>query len=100
MSGIKKYRKKPIVIEAIQFDGNNYDETMKFGDNNFMQPFFVKNVNPNEINGELVNDPTIFIKTLEGNMRISVGDYVIKGIKGEYYPCKPDIFLDTYDLAD
>ena len=45
------------------------------------------------------NPVGLFIKTLEGNMLASVGDYVIKGVSGEFYPCKPDIFAATYDLV-
>lgn len=77
-----KFRKKPVVIEAIQFVGINFDELEKFvgGDAEFR-------------NGELV------IATLEGAMHASPKDWIIRGVKGEFYPCKPDIFEATYDPA-
>ena len=74
-----KYRKKPVIVEAILFK-NNSMEIIKFCDNNAYE-----------------TDIGIFIKTLEGDHLASEGDYVIKGIKGEFYPCKPDIFEETYE---
>ncbi len=73
-------QKKPVVIEYIQFNENNYKECMLFIDGNF---------------DNTLNYP--HIKTMEGIMRISKHDYIIKGVKGEFYPCKPDIFNMTYD---
>ena len=83
---VKKYKKKPIVIEAIQFDGKNYSECYQF-----------MNINYKYIC--VLNDRVkkIPIKTLEGTMTASVGDYIIKGVNGEFYPCKPDIFEKTYE---
>ena len=76
---VKKYRKKPVVVDAIQWTGDNISEIMKWvGDNAYFRD-------------------TLYIKTLEGVHRASVGDYIIKGIKGEFYPCKPDIFEKTYE---
>ena len=74
-----RFRKKPVEIEAIQFVGN-FDEIELFvgGDAEFR-------------NGELV------IATLEGPLKASPNDWIIKGIKGEFYPCKPDIFAATYE---
>lgn len=84
MTMIKKYRKKPVEIEAIQFSGWNYGEIFDWiNDNiNSVQPICYKE--------------TIQINTSEGVMTASVGDYIIKGIKGEFYPCKPDIFRERY----
>lgn len=79
---IKKYKKKPVVIEAIQWNGNNFDELFDFCKG---EAFFTK------------NNKLLFIRTLEGDHMANVGDYIIKGIKGECYPCKPDIFDQTYD---
>lgn len=76
-----KYRKKPVVIEAIRFDGDNVNEILKFAKDSYNNPY------TNEI----------MIPTLEGNMIASIGDYVIKGVNGEFYPCKPDIFAKTYE---
>jgi len=85
---IQKYRKKPVVIEAVKWTGDNWSEI-----HNWM----------NEVhqNGNRkLND--IFIYTLEGVMVADLGDYIIKGIKNEFYPCKSDVFClsyeeDTYD---
>lgn len=78
---MKKYRKKPVVIEAVQFTGNNVDEILEFAKDSFNNP----------------STSEIVIPTLEGNMIASIGDYIIKGINGEFYPCKPDIFDKTYE---
>ena len=76
-----KFRKKPVVIEAIQWTAENREEIAEFlGDARRKVPG-----NP------------LQIYTLEGIMNVSVGDYIIKGIKGEFYPCKPDIFELTYE---
>lgn len=79
-----KYRKKPVVIDAIQFDGQNHDELRTF-----VGPQLAMN-----------DGITLSIKTLEGEMLVSVDDYIIKGIKGEFYPCKPNIFESTYELVE
>ncbi len=76
-----KYRKKRVEIEAVQFDGHHTGEIHEFCGDCFYEP----------VGG------VPFITTLEGNMNISKGDYIIKGVKGEFYPCKPDIFEQTYD---
>lgn len=78
-----KYRKKPVVIEAIQWTGKNNKEIMDFANHCV------------EIIGDIV-----FIDTLEGTMRADESDYIIRGIQGEYYPCKPDIFEQTYEKCD
>ena len=76
-----QYRKKPVVIEAVQLTADNTDALVEFcGDKLKWHP----------LTGAV-------IETLEGNMLASKGDYIIKGIKGEIYPCKPDIFEMTYD---
>ena len=76
------YRKKPIVIEAIQWTGHNIDEMANFLKNRVMGRLY---------------DRSISISTLEGEMIALPGDWIIKGIKGEFYPCKPDIFDATYE---
>ena len=82
-------RKKPVVVEAVQWDGkvSTMQELqsmgMKYGA--CMQK------------GRFVLHLTI--TTIEGEMRVVVGDYIIKGIKGEFYPCKPDIFNQTYEIV-
>jgi hypothetical protein len=77
------YRKRPVQIEAIQFTGHNDDEIAAFVGNKGFDP--------------IDNRPTWQIHTLEGVMTAEVGDYIIKGVAGEFYPCKPDIFWQTYE---
>jgi len=82
-----KFRKKSVVIEAVQITDATFD-----------QP----HPNPEHIVGVLY-DPTercAFIDTLEGRMRADLGDWIIRGVKGELYPCKPDIFALTYEPLD
>ena len=84
-----RYRKKPVVIEAIQFLNTS--------------PRIIEIL---EFVGEDANidvkcsTPSVSIETLEGTMTASVGDYIIKGVQGEFYPCKPDIFEQTYEKVD
>ena len=82
---VKKYRKKPVLIEAMQFNGSNQAEIFEWANQDCDPP-----VMPG-INNFLIID------TLEGPMTASPGDYIIKGIKGEFYPCNPDIFEATYE---
>jgi hypothetical protein len=85
-----KYRKKPVVIEAMQLQSDNVSKVLEW-----MGGLGVSS------GGYDQNDmPFITIKTLEGNMTAEVGDYIIKGVKGEFYPCKPDIFAMTYEKVD
>lgn len=89
-----KYRKKPVVIEARRFDTNNEvgSPTMDA---------IVNWINQGRVKmGAWHNCTDIYIQTLEGEMRASVGDWIIKGVKGEFYPCKNDIFEATYDFAE
>ena len=79
-----KYRKKPVVIEAIQLTEDNIDALIKFCG---------EKIKSHPLTG-------VVIETLEGNMLASKGDYIIKGVKGEFYPCKPDIFEATYDAIE
>lgn len=88
-----RYRKKPVVIEAIQYTGNNIVEIIKFMQeraNGDKSRYLRYNAKKREY----------FIPTLEGEHKLTEGDYVICGIKGEFYPCKPDIFEQTYEKAD
>jgi hypothetical protein len=83
---MNKFRKKPIEIEAIQFNGWNFEKIT-----NWMLDNITDEIYPSCFK------ETMVIKTLEGDMIASVGDYIIKGVKGEFYPCKPDIFEQTYE---
>lgn len=80
-----KFRKKPIEIEAEQFTNENKDRALNFVRCNVATGFDEK------------NNPVMDIQTLEGTMRVSLGDWIIKGVNGEFYPCKPDIFEKTYE---
>ena len=79
------YRKKPIVIEAVQWQATkaSWDSIQSMGDIRWI---------PGPIGSEL-----FFIETIEGDMRVSKGDWVIKGVAGEFYPCRDDIFRSTYE---
>jgi hypothetical protein len=79
----RKYRKKLVVIEAVQLGLFNHAEVEEF------------------VGGDLGNhsEGGLVIATLEGGMRASLGDFIIKGVQGEFYPCKPDIFAATYEPA-
>lgn len=79
---MQKYRKKPVIIEAIEYTGKNADEIAKW---------------MNSGNSPVTHKTALTIFTLEGNLIASIGDYIIKGVKGEFYPCKPDIFEETYE---
>ena len=85
---VQKWRKKPVVIEAIQWSGENKLEVLAFCGTWA------------DIYNDAENDETICeINTMEGIMIASVNDYIIKGIHGEFYPCKPSIFAKTYELV-
>ena len=89
---IIKATKKPVTIEAVKWDGENSEEIIAFcGDSAFTA-----------VESQMGQTETeeLYIKTLEGNHHASIGDYIIKGVKGEFYPCKPDIFENTYDIVD
>ncbi len=92
-----KFRTKPVVIDAIRWDGANIEEAIAFIDIASL---------PDD--GEYVGGPglgftpplgTLDIPTLEGTMTANAGDWIIRGVKGEFYPCKPDIFDATYEPA-
>lgn len=83
-----RYRKKPVVVEAVKFDGTNYREVLEF-----IHP----DMSETELAGAEKMKLPIVIETLEGDMNVSIGDYVIRGVQGEFYPCKPDIFEATYE---
>lgn len=93
-----KYKKKPVVIEAFQYDGD-----LKGSDGRYYVPDWA--VTAFECNvmhyGEFEGYPgELFIDTLEGTRHVSVGDYIIRGVNSELYPCKPDIFEKTYERVE
>lgn len=95
-----KYRKKPVVIEAFQYDGD-----LKRADGKYYVPEWAVKAFSEGIMFYDAPDPItppteLYIKTLEGVHHASVGDYIIRGVNGELYPCKPDIFEKTYEQID
>lgn len=77
-----RFRKKPVEIEAVQWTGDNTNEVASFT-GGISRP----------------GGAGLIIPTLEGDHTASKGDWIIRGVKGEYYPCKPDIFAATYDAV-
>ena len=90
MSNIKKYRKKPVVIEAQLVTYENRHEVARW-----CNAFVVNTTDTFAVHAGGI----LVIDTLEGQLWAQNGDYIIKGIKGEFYPCKPDIFALTYEEA-
>lgn len=84
-----QFRKKPVVVEAQQLRGSEDGKPARL----------LANWCEGSIGGSFA-EPYIIIETLEGNVRATVGDYIIRGVKGEFYPCKPDIFAETYEVAE
>lgn len=86
-----KYRKKPVVIEAFQYDGDLIAST-----GNYYVPDWAAAADKN---GVFITKGQggLYISTLEGDMLVNIGDYVVQGVQGELYPCKPDIFEATYE---
>ncbi len=90
--GPRRFRKKPVVIEAIRWDGTDVDSILAFclTKASVRRPY-VRNES---------NQHYLLIETREGVMTAEKGDWIIKGVKGEFYPIKPDIFAETYQPAD
>jgi hypothetical protein len=88
-----RYRKKPVEIEARQFNGSKFTEALEMAEWCSGEVEIVEGVS---------NDKryVVAIPTLEGTMFASAGDYIIKGVRGEFYPCKPGIFEETYEACD
>ena len=76
-----RYRKKPVVIDAIQFTVDNFYKAVEFVGDSW----------------KVDNAGDYYVNTLEGDMYPSLNDFIIKGVNGEFYPCKPDIFEKTYE---
>lgn len=84
-----KFRKKPVVIEAHKWDGN-------------VKSFFdwINSFDDKSMSSIGMDDGSLSIGTLEGRMQASLGDWIIRGVEGEFYPCKPDIFEKTYEAVN
>ena len=102
-----KYRKKPVVIEAFKYEGSEHLVTMI--KEKKLPSFISKALESGDL--KLIMETTtsdseftvrnkLIIKTLEGLMKASVGDFIIQGVNGEIYPCKPDIFEKTYEKVE
>ena len=87
--GVRRYRKKPVVIEAIRWVWSNWSDICDFVP--VPDVLYV----PDE--EEYKQEPTLKIRTLEGEMDVPYGHYIIKGVKGEYHACDPEIFAQTYE---
>lgn len=99
-----KARKKPVIVEAVQWNGKNVVEIYNhLEDLNVENQWEVKTSGKNfyiKFENGTCRLGTLMIKTLEGEHKASIGDYIIKGVNGEFYSCKPDIFEKTYDVVD
>lgn len=94
---MSKYIKKPVVIEAFQYDGDFKTQDGKYYVPNWAVAAIKNGTMFFEVNNNLPCE--LYIRTLEGVHHVSIGDYIIQGVKGELYPCKPDIFSETYERA-
>lgn len=97
-----KYRKKPVVIDAVQWTGVNKREMFDFLTNGNCPDEYITTAFPVIIAENFYIDHLkvlggLIIKTLEGEHLANIGDYIIRGVHGEFYPCKPDIFRKTYE---
>lgn len=87
---VKQYRKKPVCIEAVRFTRDTWDEVVSFTNNTAHTLMIERHIN---------GIATCIIPTLEGQHIATENDFIIKGVNGEFYPCKPDIFEKTYELV-
>ena len=99
-----KYRKKPVVIDAIQWTGKNHREMFDFLTNGNWPDEYMTTAFPVIADNFYIDHWKVpgglVIKTLEGEHLASIGDYIIRGVYGEFYPCKPDIFKETYEEVE
>lgn len=84
-----KFRKKPVVIEAVQYNGDNWASIINWAEDGL--PMLANSIISRDLGR------TLSIRTLEGRLTAFIGDWIIKGIKGEFYPIKDDIFRATYE---
>ena len=87
-----KYRKKPVEVEAMQYTDDTYETLIQLQEFLPFKELIISYKEP--------NSPKIVIPMIEGDLYASIGDYIIKGVKGELYPCKPDIFEATYERVE
>ena len=90
---IKKYKKKPVIIEALEYTEDNYEYAIQFvGKENCIVKVYDA-LDPNKESPKI----SFAFRTTKGDMIVNKGDFIIKGVNGEFYPCKPDIFWKTYE---
>lgn len=89
-----KYRKKPVVVEAVQWNGSNVKEILMFAGSDAK----FSDSTGNQLSDKLYQ--TLSIETLEGTMKADIGDFIIKGVANEFYPCKESVFLVTYEKVE
>ena len=97
---IKSYTKLPVTVQAIQWDGKNLKEVTSFISGKPVNLSEYAAIFAWERYEKIISDKGLTINTLEGEMKASIGDYIIKGINGEFYPCKPGIFNKTYQESN
>lgn len=95
---IRQYRKKPVIIEAVQLDNINAPRVVQWIGEDKAKMNLESDAAWNQ--GKAPPVFSVTIHTLEGDMKAMPGDYVIKGVHGEFYPCKPDIFEKTYEIVE
>ena len=93
-SVVRRYQKRPIIVEAIFYDGTNLDEIKRWAINNWFLFDWIKECETD------IDNSTLCIKTLEGNLRCEIGTYIVKGIDGEFYPVQKNIFERSYERID
>jgi hypothetical protein len=97
------FRKKPVMIEAVQFFGLDVADIGCYNihfDTKEQLPKWLRDALVDEVVFAATDTEFVYVKTLEGLMEVAEGDWIIRGVKGEIYPCKPDIFAMTYDPVD
>ena len=97
---VKRYRKKPVVVKAVEWTGDNLEEVIEFSDGRDPKTGADHVGMPWEEYQHLVQKDGLKIYTLEGTMLADVGDFIIRGVQREFYPCKPDIFKASYEEVD
>ena len=95
---VKRYKTKPCEIEAVQWNGDNKKEVFDFCNECEIRQR-LRRTQKGRIEADYSIEEYLVIPTLEGDMEASIGDYIIKGLRGEFYPCKPDVFEKKYELV-
>jgi hypothetical protein len=89
-----KYRKKPIAVEVIQWTGENYEDVLSFSNGK------IKYNEGYQYNEYYINKEILIINTLEGELFVKIGDYIVKGVENEFWPVKKSIFEKTYEKVE